>query len=76
MGFTPAQYECDKCGALKREVNKWYILRFRDDIRVLTIIPFIEAEAQRYDEQQILCSDSCLIKTLSEILPTMHEATT
>lgn len=80
MAIKPMQLECDDCGFVKQETNKWYITYRRTDgalvIEKLNYQQCLEwtitPELQPLD-LKLHHGDSCLIKYLSETVPSLHK---
>lgn len=60
------QIKCDGCGKIKGETNHWYAINKVEN--KLVIMPYTENRAKRYP---VLCGQECLVKSISEALPSL-----
>lgn len=59
------QYKCDGCGALKKEANRWWVLRVANTETILMTIERGE-QISIAEGDLILCGQDCVSKKNSE----------
>lgn len=59
-------YQCDGCGAEKREANHWWVIAV--EAGVLHLVPLDRAGTHKWDGFEILCGQECVSKKVSEFM--------
>jgi hypothetical protein len=62
------RYTCDNCGAVRKQVNKWFVSVPGSGIRILG---FTE-KLGRKKGNICLCGETCLHAHVSQLAPTLH----
>ncbi len=66
--YHPPRVVCARCGAVKGESNRWWLLRLSG--RMLQILPLTRLPNKRMFKtvEQAICGGGCVVKEVSEFL--------
>lgn len=78
MGFIPASFKCDVCGAERLKANHWY-WTIGDKYPSIVLRPFDALEIEECSDEKltqesinIFCGEGCLSKWLSQNISNLH----
>jgi len=67
--LIPGSIQCSRCGATKRETNKWWCGWVCLDDPHIVLAPY----AVQWHPDAVLCGESCVLKWMSEEMPKLQK---